>query len=53
MILAIAYGISIEFIQKNWIPNRAFDIGDIIADTAGSIAAYVHGRKFPSAYIKK
>jgi VanZ family protein len=32
----ILYGIAIEFIQGNFIPNRSFDLWDIAADTAGS-----------------
>jgi len=30
------YGIVMEFIQKYFIPNRSFDIGDILADGIGS-----------------
>lgn len=32
---AVAYGILIEFIQKNFIPNRGFDLGDWAADIIG------------------
>jgi len=39
------YGIAMEFVQKYWIPNRSFDIGDIIADTIGSIAGLVFATK--------
>lgn len=35
-IAALAYGIIIEFVQKNWVPHRSFDLGDIIADAIGS-----------------
>ena len=46
---ALGYGIAIEFIQKNYIPNRSFDIGDIIADGTGSflplIFVLMAGRK--------
>lgn len=38
--LAIGYGISIEFIQRYYIPNRSFDVWDIVADTIGSILAF-------------
>lgn len=34
--LGLAYGIAMEFVQKYWIPNRSFDIWDIVADGAGS-----------------
>ncbi|MFI5186902.1 MAG: VanZ family protein [Chitinophagales bacterium] len=30
------YGITMEFIQKYFIPNRSFEINDIIADGIGS-----------------
>jgi VanZ family protein len=31
----LLYGIIIEFVQRYFIVNRSFDIGDIIADAAG------------------
>lgn len=34
---AILYGLSVEFIQRYWIPNRSFDLFDLLADTVGSI----------------
>ncbi|NOT51665.1 MAG: VanZ family protein [Chitinophagaceae bacterium] len=34
-ILAIGYGIGMEFVQRYLIPNRSFDIIDILADAAG------------------
>lgn len=33
--VCLAYGIGMEFIQKYFIPNRSFDVGDIIADAVG------------------
>jgi VanZ family protein len=44
------YGIVMEFIQKYFIPNRSFDIGDIIADGAGSVAGLFLSVRL---YIKK
>lgn len=38
-ILFMLYGIAVEFIQKNYIPFRSFDIGDIFADIVGSLLA--------------
>jgi hypothetical protein len=35
-LLALAYGIAMEFVQKNYIPNRSFDVYDIVADGVGS-----------------
>lgn len=40
-VLCSLYGIAIEFIQENYVPNRSFDIGDIIADCIGSFAALI------------
>ena len=28
-----------EFVQKYWIPNRSFELGDIVADSAGCLLA--------------
>ncbi len=41
IILAFSYGIAVEFFQKNFIPNRSFDRGDIVADLAGSLIGYL------------
>lgn len=49
-ILCLIYGISMEFVQKYWVLNRSFDMGDIIADGAGSIAGVMYSFK---RYIKK
>ena len=35
-LLALGYGIALEFVQKYWIPNRSFDGWDILADGIGS-----------------
>jgi VanZ family protein len=40
---AIAYGIAVEFIQLHWIPNRGFEVWDIVADSAGAILGAVLG----------
>ncbi|MCU0322217.1 MAG: VanZ family protein [Chitinophagaceae bacterium] len=39
------YGVAIEFIQRDYIPNRSFDLGDIIADCVGCITALVYALK--------
>lgn len=49
-VACLAYGIVMEFVQKNYIPNRSFDVGDIIADGAGSLLGVVFSAK---VYIKK
>ncbi len=35
--LAVALGVSVEFMQKYWIPGRDFEIGDMVADAVGAI----------------
>ena len=39
-LLAAANGIVLEFIQRDYIPNRSFDEGDIIADVLAASIAY-------------
>lgn len=34
---AILYGLTVEYIQRYFVPNRDFDLYDVIADTLGSI----------------
>jgi hypothetical protein len=49
-ILWLVYGIAMEFVQKNFIPNRSFDVGDIIADGVGCVIGFLYSSK---RYIKK
>ena len=35
--VAFAYGYFIEIIQEQFIPNRSFDPGDLVADFVGSV----------------
>ena len=37
MIVAIAYGIAIEFIQGAFIPKRSYSVSDMVADALGSV----------------
>jgi VanZ family protein len=39
-IAAIAYGILMEFVQRNFIPGRSFDIIDMIADSVGAFVGF-------------
>jgi hypothetical protein len=39
-LLAEALGIGLEYVQKYYIPNRDFELGDIIADMMGAGIAY-------------
>jgi VanZ family protein len=34
---AFCYGLLVEFVQKQWVPNRSFDIYDVLADLAGGL----------------
>jgi VanZ family protein len=38
--VAVAYGITMEYVQKYFIPMRDFDLADIIADMIGAGIAY-------------
>lgn len=49
-VICLAYGIMIEFIQRYFIPNRSFDIGDIAADGVGALLGVFYSVK---RYIKK
>ncbi|MET0635933.1 MAG: VanZ family protein [Chitinophagaceae bacterium] len=44
------YGIIMEYVQRDFIPNRSFDSGDILADGAGSLAGFLYSRY---RFIKK
>ena len=50
LLLAIAYGVGMEFVQKHLVANRSFDGGDIIADSAGALIGYLYSSR---VYIKK
>ena len=39
-VIATFNGVLMEFIQRDYIPGRSFDLGDIIADMAGASLAY-------------
>lgn len=38
----IAYGTIMEFVQKYWIPNRSFELMDILFDSIGCVLAYYY-----------
>lgn len=48
LVIACLYGIAMEFIQKYLIPNRDFDLYDIVADITGAVAGYFIVRKMVS-----
>jgi VanZ family protein len=35
-ILALLYGLAVEFVQKWWVPNRDFDYYDLLFDASGA-----------------
>ncbi len=37
LMIAAVYGLAVEIVQKNWIPNRDFDLYDLAFDIAGSL----------------
>jgi hypothetical protein len=41
VLLTVALGIGLEYVQKYWIPNRSFDRNDILADLVGALIAGV------------
>lgn len=43
--VCISYGILMELVQKYWIPNRSFELQDILADTAGCMLGWLICRK--------
>ena len=43
----MAYGVAIEFIQRDFIPFRSFDLYDIVADTIGCVIGWITIRKWP------
>jgi VanZ family protein len=49
-VIVFLYGVSMEFVQKFFIPNRSFDVGDILADGAGCALGLVFSLR---KYIKK
>jgi VanZ like family len=49
-IVAIVYGIGMEFAQRYLISNRSFDILDIVADAAGCIIGLIFSFR---RYLKK
>jgi VanZ family protein len=42
----LAYGISVEFIQKYFVPNRSYEVWDIVADAIGCFIGYFYCRKY-------
>jgi len=43
LLFCVLYGVLIEYIQKWFIPNRSFDLFDILADAAGAVTGWLVG----------
>jgi VanZ family protein len=50
---ALFYGVIMEYVQQNFIPNRSFDTGDIIADVIGCFAGWWLAKKQMESSEKK
>jgi VanZ family protein len=48
--ICLAYGVIMEFVQDNFIPNRSLDTGDMLADAAGCFTGWFFAVK---RFIKK
>lgn len=46
---ALFYGLAVEFIQRYFVPNRDFDLYDVVADVAGGVIGLIVWVR----YIKK
>lgn len=44
-LLAFAYGITMEFVQKFWVPFRSFEVADIAVDGLGALLGYLVSRR--------
>ena len=47
-VVTVLYGLLVEIIQGAWVPNRSFDLFDLLADAGGSffgIAVWGWGKK--------
>lgn len=44
------YGVIMEFVQKYYIPNRSFDLVDIVADTIGSFFVLIAAKYLPKIF---
>ena len=52
-IAGVSYGIAMEYVQQNFIPNRSFDTGDILADIIGCFAGWWFAKKQVGSSVKK
>ena len=50
LFVTVLYGLAVEIIQYKFIPNRSYDLGDLLADTIGSCIGVLVWMK---RYVKK
>ena len=41
LVFSLCYGVTVEFVQENWVPNRSFDIYDVLADLTGTVLGII------------
>ncbi len=46
LLMAICFGIAMEFVQDNWIPHRSFEAADMLADSAGAIIGWLLSNQY-------
>jgi VanZ family protein len=42
----IAYGVAMEFVQRDFVANRSFDVMDILADALGALLGFLVIKRF-------
>lgn len=47
----LVYGVTMEFVQHFWVPDRSFDTADIAADFAGCAIGFVASVRFLSKKV--
>ncbi|GAB3015962.1 hypothetical protein GCM10027051_20080 [Niabella terrae] len=43
-ICSILFGYLMELVQKYWVPNRDYDLWDVVADAAGALIGLIYSR---------
>ncbi len=46
VLATIAYGVAMEYVQRDFVANRSFDIVDILADTLGVLLGFLVIKRF-------
>lgn len=52
LIICILYGIGLEYYQKFYVPNRGFEVLDMLADALGALAALPFFEFIKNRFIK-